>query len=364
MTIIKSKYCFRGGTMRLISLFVLLVFSFIASAATYPLPAPGNDVIGEVFVVKAPFGQTLETLGLQYGLSSHQMREANPRINPTALLRAGQKIVVPAQFILPKFREGIVINMAELRLYYFPAGGRYVMTFPVAMGRDQWRTPIVITKVVSKEADPVWNVPKSIQATRLAEAGEVLPDAVPPGPDNPLGPYAIHLGKPGYLIHGNNDPNSIGKFVSSGCIRMKNSDITTLYQTVPVGTPVKIIHYPYKLGWFNGDLYLQAQIPVDLPDLESDLNNVSVENAVLAVLKTRPAQIDWDRVRRTTEDHLGIPELIGRGNAQLGHANEARPPLPIENDMYTENSIEGNGNFENTGLSQYSWIDSYSEPEE
>lgn len=357
--------------MRTLLFASLCFFSILASATTYPLPAPGNDVVGEVFAVKAQLHDTLSTLGLRYGMSLHQMSEANPRVNSTAMLRAGQRIVVPAQFILPKFRDGIVINMAELRLYYFTPDGKYVMTFPVAMGRDQWRTPTITTTVVSKEADPVWNVPKSIQQYRYESAGEMLPDSVPPGPDNPLGPYALHLGKAGYLIHGNNDPNSIGKFVSSGCIRMKNADITTLFQVVPVGTTVRIIHYPYKLGWFNGDLYLQAQIPVDLPDTESELNNTSIDNAITAMIKDRPANIDWEVARRTAEEHLGIPELIGRSTTHASNTGyESRPPLPIQetysdsSDENTSGSMASQIDYDKSSASQYSWIDSYSESED
>lgn len=304
-------------------------FSALSFATTYRLPEPGNDIVGRIYLTRAVSGDTLSSVGLRNGMSLHEMMEANPRIQMNTKLRVGQKIVVPAQFILPKYREGIVVNMAELRLYYFPAGSQYVMTFPVAMGRDQWRTPTVTTKVISKERDPVWNVPESIRAYTLENKGELLPERVMPGPDNPLGHFALHLGENGYLIHGNNDPSSIGKFVSSGCIRMRNQDVETLFTIVPIGTPVHIVHYPYKLGWFNGDLYLEAQVPVELPDDVSDLNATSVGSMIEEELRTHHAVIDWPALKRATQEHLGIPELVGSSTDKVT-TNEPMPPLPTQ----------------------------------
>lgn len=296
----------------IMAVFCLFILSLPTAAATYNMPKPGNDIVGHVYTVKAESGDTLAKIGLRYGMSLHEMLEANPDINMGTTLRAGRKVIIPGQFILPPYRDGIVVNMAELRLYYFTADGKYVMTFPVAMGRDQWRTPTVTTKVIQKVADPVWHVPESVRAYTLEHSGELLPEKVLPGPDNPLGPYALYLGKSGYLIHGNNSPTSIGKFVSSGCIRMNNQDISTLYQLVNVGTPVRIIHTPYKLGWYNGKLYLESQLPVVLPDeLPSDLNQASVAQAIDTLLNKEAAHVDWDAVNQTVKDHLGIPELVG-----------------------------------------------------
>jgi L,D-transpeptidase ErfK/SrfK len=309
-----------------------------ALATTYPMPAPGNDIIGQVLVVHPQSGETLASLGLRYGMSYHEMIEANPTINKSVALRHGQKIVIPAQFILPpvEFRKGIVVNMAELRLYYFPPGGQYVMTFPVAMGRDQWRSPVIATSVSWKEPNPIWRVPDSIRDYTFENTGKVLPDQVLPGPDNPLGPFAIHLAAAGYLIHGNNSPTSIGKFVSSGCIRMRNEDITTLYPLVKVGTPVYIIHYPNKVGWFNGNLYLESQVPVELDDQPSNLNQTSVESAVDSELTNKTAVINWDTVKQVTEQHRGIPEQIGYSAKTQASSDpiESAPPLPLTDDPF------------------------------
>ncbi|QLH43527.1 MAG: L,D-transpeptidase family protein [Coxiellaceae bacterium] len=299
----------------------------LAFSATYPLPNPGNDIVGEAYYVKAYSGDTLAKVGLRYGMSYHQMTEANPKINPNIALRAGQRILIPGQFILPPIRKGIVVNMAELRMYYFPPNSNYVMTFPVAMGRDQWRTPTVATTVVMKEKDPVWNVPETIRQYHYEQTGELLPEAVPSGPKNPLGHYALHLGVSGYLIHGNNAPSSIGKFVSSGCIRMNNADIETLFNMVKVGTPVYIVHYPTKVGWNNGVLYQQSQVPVEIDDTPSTLNQPSYEAVVDSAIRVRPAAVDWGIAGKTAKQHLGIPEPIGQANSRSVDA-DASHALP------------------------------------
>jgi L,D-transpeptidase ErfK/SrfK len=208
-------------------------------------------------------------------------------------------------------RKGIVINMPELRLYYFTPDKQSVYTYPVGLGRDQWRTPLFQSKVVSKEVDPTWRPPASIRHHVLEETGNLLPTEVLPGPENPLGPYALRLSANGYLIHGTNQPFSIGKYISSGCIRLHNEDVEELFNIVPVGTPVSIINYPYKAGWQEGKLYLQAQIPMQLDAGSGQLNPGSVRAVIAQSIKSRPAQVDWRQVDEVMEKHTGIPQLIG-----------------------------------------------------
>ncbi|MGB6976055.1 MAG: L,D-transpeptidase family protein, partial [Gammaproteobacteria bacterium] len=137
-----------------LSLLPLNVFS-----ATFPMPPAGNDVVGEVFVTQAQRGEDLDDVGKRFGMSMHEMMEANPGMQPYSRLRAGKKVVVPAQFVLPPYRKGIVINLAELRIYYFTRDGKQVVTYPVGLGRDEWRTPLTATTVIGKTTNPVWNVP-------------------------------------------------------------------------------------------------------------------------------------------------------------------------------------------------------------
>lgn len=284
-------------------------------AAVYPMPPKGNDIVGEITVIRPAYNDTLFTVGNRYGVGMHEMLEANPDLgvdesNADQPLR-GRRVVVKTQYILPPTRKGIVINMPELRLYYFTPDKKWVYTYPVGLGRDEWRTPLFQSKVVSKEVDPTWRPPASIRHHVLEETGNLLPTEVPPGPENPLGPYALRLSAKGYLIHGTNQPFSIGKYISSGCIRLHNEDVEELFNIVPVGTPVEIINHPYKAGWQEGRLYLQAQIPMQLNVGSSQLNQGSVRAVIAQALKSHPARVDWSQVGEVMEKHTGIPQLIG-----------------------------------------------------
>ena len=195
-----------------------------------------------------------------------------PHVDPW-LPGEGTKIVIPTQFVLPRApNRGIVVNVAELRLYYFPAassvapegtlaGSRRVITHPISIGRMDWSTPLGTTSVTGKVANPSWTPPQSIRDEHAAR-NDILPRVVPAGPDNPLGKHALRLGLPGYLIHGTNKPSGVGMRVTHGCIRMFPEDIEALFKTVPAGTPVMIVNQPYKLGWTADGLYLEAHPPL------------------------------------------------------------------------------------------------------
>jgi L,D-transpeptidase ErfK/SrfK len=236
--------------------------------------------------------------------------EANPEIQYPNELRSGQTVVIPTAYILPPFRDGIVINLAELRLYYFTRDHKYVYTYPVGLGRKEWRTPVVDSTVVGKKKDPVWYPPESIRDFVFEEVGKELPEVMGPGPDNPLGHYAIYMAKHGYLIHGTNQPWSVGKLVSSGCIRLLPDDIEQLFHAVSNGQKVRIIHYPYKLGWSNGRLYLEAHVPVNMSDPISHLNIVSADDAIRDAMKKHPVRVDWERADQAIQHQLGIPVAI------------------------------------------------------
>ncbi len=184
-------------------------------------------------------------------------------------------------------------------------------TYPVGLGRREWRTPLFETSVSRKQADPTWHVPNSIRDYVFEQTGKELPDAIPPGPDNPLGPYAIYLVKPGYLIHGTDQPWSVGRLVGSGCIRMQNTDVEQLFNMVDKGDKVRVVHLPYKIGWNKGKLYLQAHVPVNINDPISHLNVVSVDAALRDSVKGKNYQIDWDRVNRAVSHQMGVPISIG-----------------------------------------------------
>ena len=294
---------------KILCMFICLFGPSPLFAATYSMPHHGNDLIGNLMTVQAQSGESLTDIGDKYGIGLHEMLEANPSLNQREI-SGGEEIIIPTQFVLPKYRTGIVINLAECRLYYFTPDGKSVITYPVGLGRKGWRTPTTSTTIIRKTARPVWTVPSSIRSYVYEQTGNWLPDAIPPGPENPLGPYAMYLGTHGYLIHGTNQPWSIGKLISAGCIRLYNADVTELYQYVKTGTPVRILHQPYKAGFQNGRLYLEAHVPVNIGESPSDLNMISAERSVLAATHDKD-NINWDSVRQIIEQQNGVPEPVG-----------------------------------------------------
>lgn len=230
----------------------------------YPLPASG-DIVGENYRVEVRGEQTLLDIARAHNVGYKEIRMANPEVSVWAP-RPGTEVVIPARRILPEApREGIVVNLAGMRLYYY-SGADVVETYPVSVGRDGFATPVGVTRTTVKVEDPSWTPPASMREEAAAR-GEPVPEVVPPGPDNPLGEHAILLGLPSYLIHGTNRPDGVGMRVSRGCIRMFPEDIESLFERVPAGTKVNIIDQPFKAGWSEaGVLFVQS-----FPQLEENL---------------------------------------------------------------------------------------------
>lgn len=222
----------------------MLAASFVfqpSMAARYELPSDGSSEVGARQVVIARYEDTFADLAERYDLGYQEMLDANPGVDAW-LPKAGTPIQIPTRFTLPEGpREGVVINLAELRLYYFPAGTRLVYTYPLGIGREGWDSPVGTTRITEKVANPSWFPTPSIRAEHAAD-GDPLPSRVPPGPDNPLGPYKIRLGLPAYLIHGSNKKFGIGTRTSHGCFRMYNQDVAEFFSNVKVGTKVRIIN--------------------------------------------------------------------------------------------------------------------------
>ena len=298
--------------IRAISFITLSILSTAAYTAEYDMPPIGDDIIGKNYTIKVEAGDSLTTIRQEHGISYDELLVANPDIN-FYKLKVGQTIFIPKQFVLPKFRKGIVINIPELRLYYFSPDGETVYTYPVGLGRPNWRTPLISAKVIRKKEDPIWNVPKSIREYVYNKSGKLLPEAIYPGPKNPLGKYALYLSKPGYMIHGTNAPTSVGTFISSGCMRLLRGPIETLYEEVPIGTPVHVIHYPNKVGWRGNKLYLESHRPIKsyTSHPSSELVEPNAEAAIYEAVHLRPAKVDWDIVAKNIKQELGVPELIG-----------------------------------------------------
>jgi L,D-transpeptidase ErfK/SrfK len=225
-------------------------------------------------------------------------------------------VVLPAQFVLPGGpRTGVVINLEQMRLFYFPQNGANagrVLTHPIGVGVEYGATPLGSTRVIRKAVDPTWRPPQSIRAARAA-AGEILPEVVPPGPDNPLGRHALYLGFTGYLVHGTNRPWGIGMRVSGGCIRLYPEDIESLYPQVPPGTPVRIVSEPFAVGLLRGMPYVQV-----FARPEPDAGNRSYTPLIEALIRAAPsAALDWDRVLRTAREQRALATPVGRGAPTL-----------------------------------------------
>lgn len=285
----------------------------VVSALELPLPPPGEDVVGEVQVIEARYEDTFADLGKTYDLGYLEMVAANPGVDAW-LPGAGTEIILPTRYVLPPGpREGVVINLAEYRLYYYPKNKPVVYTYPLGIGREGWDSPISNTTIAVKTPNPGWIPPRSI-LREAEEAGTPLPAYVPPGPDNPLGPYKLTLGLPGYLIHGSNKKFGIGMRVSHGCFRMLNHNVLELADIVPVGTKVRIIDEPYKFGLSNGKLYLEAHTPLSDGD---DMSVVDKHAAVVNVLLKREDiqdthLLDWGQLREVVAAELGIPIPIAK----------------------------------------------------
>ncbi|MCO6429131.1 MAG: L,D-transpeptidase family protein [Nitrosomonas communis] len=230
-----------------------------------------EDVIGTLQVITANKEDTLSDIARRFNLGYEEIVSANPGVDPW-LPGAGTQIVIPTQFVLPDApRNGIVVNLAAMRLFYFPkskAGKpKQVITHPLGIGRVEWKTPEGTTKIASKKENPAWIPTPSIRKEH-AQNGDPLPAVVPPGPDNPMGTHVLKLAWPNYAIHGTDKPPSIGLRGSHGCLRMYPEDIVRIYSEVPVGTPVRVVNQPHLFGWRGRELYLQAY-----PVLEDDKRN-------------------------------------------------------------------------------------------
>lgn len=321
-----------------------IAFPALGAAEVYVLPAADNDVIGSLTTIQTRSDETLLEIARRHGVGYEEITSANPDIDPW-LPGEGTEIVLPTRFVLPPGpRNGIVLNLAEYRLYYYPPAENgespVVMTFPMSIGRMDWETPLGRTSVIQKVTNPSWYVPESVRAEHAAD-GDPLPRVVPPGPDNPLGKHAMRLGIPGYLIHGTNKPIGVGMRVTHGCIRMFPEDIGFFFGQVPLNTPVRIINEPVKMGWDGDQLVVEVHetLAVAAPPAESaedadpladvvavdddieaaidavppvrDAMTALTEQFVLAT-NSRPAKLDWDVAEELLERADGIPAIAGR----------------------------------------------------
>jgi L,D-transpeptidase ErfK/SrfK len=300
---------------------VCLACFSLSEAATYPLPPEGRCLVGEVREARIQDGDTLLDLARRYDVASNELQDANPGVDPW-LPAVGRRVVIPSRYLLPRGpRKGIVVNPPERRLYYFPPaaahGRRVVMTYPLGIGAEGTSLPVVKTRIIEKKKNPAWVVPDSILAEHEA-AGDPLPKVVPPGPDNPLGRFALRLGLPTYLIHGTNQPYGVGMRVSHGCLRMYPEDIEELFARIAVGTPVRIVDQPYKAGWEDGVLYLEAHLPLAEAGHGPDSDLTPMVVAIAGAAHQRLDDRVWQAANQLAVRAAGIPTPIYGGQPNVG----------------------------------------------
>jgi len=297
----------------------------------FPLPPEGNDIVGRVQVAIARDNDTLSEIARRYDLGYEEILAANPDVSPWQP-GEGTQVILPTAFILPGgTREGLVLNLASMRLFYYPKAedGRVkeVITHPVGIGREGWHTPQGLTRITQKTANPQWTVPASVRKEH-ADQGDPLPAVVPPGPDNPLGQYAMRLSLPSYLIHGTNKPWGVGMRVSHGCIRLYPEDIARLFPEVPVGTPVRIINEPYLTGWRDGQLYLEAHTPLAEDTRHSDGNLETLDKLLATQTADRPSALDGVRAEQVARQAYGLPMPVSGVGVGLEMLVAMAPRVP------------------------------------
>jgi L,D-transpeptidase ErfK/SrfK len=288
-----------------------------ASAAVYELREDGGDVFGSIERIRTRYEDTLIELARRYSLGYEELTRVNPGVDPW-LPGEGTEVLIPGMRLLPPGpREGIVVNLPEHRLYYFPKPKMdqpaTVLTYPVSVGKMDWRTPIGSTKIVSKQKNPSWTPPKSVHEERRRLGEPPLPAVVPPGRDNPLGAHAMRLSIPGgaYLIHGTNNPDAVGMAVTHGCLRMYPEDIATLFERVPVGTKVTLIDEPVKMTKIDGEVWLEVHPPIDDQGRAVAVSLDLFEARLDALLGESEVVINWDIALEALRDARGIPVMIG-----------------------------------------------------
>jgi L,D-transpeptidase ErfK/SrfK len=322
---------------------LLCLVSQSVVATTFNLPSGTDSLIdnsaGKPVYVKAKKEDSLIDIAVEYLLGQEEIVHANRGVDRW-LPGAGTDVRIPSSYLLPDApRQGIVINLPEYRLYYYPSAksnsakssatitppsltttaqptpptsvvpSGKVISYSVGIGRVDWKTPLGVTKIVGKVKNPTWTPPETIKAEHLAK-GDPLPDVWPAGPDNPLGLFAFRLGLPGYLLHSTNKPQGVGMQVSHGCMRLYPKDIEKMFPIVDVGTSVNIVNQPIKVGWSQGQLYIESH-----PDLEGEETGEQqrLDTALRLIEKAqtiRPVLINDEAVKMALTENSGIPTLI------------------------------------------------------
>ncbi len=308
------------GTVERIQMLETLVERYgvkqLMLGSDYPYDMGDDDPVGTVERIQTRYEDTLIEIARRYSLGYEELLRVNPGVDPW-LPGEGTAVIIPGKRLLPPAeREGIVVNLPEHRMYFFPRAAKgdpaKVMTFPVSVGKMDWRTPLGVTKVVSKQKDPPWYPPASVRKEH-EERGDPLPLMVGPGPDNPLGAHALRLNIPGgsYLIHGTNNPDAVGMAVTHGCLRMYPEDVAVLFDAVKVGTRVALINEPVKITKSDGEVWLEVHPPIDSQGQSTAVPLEDFEKRLDALLGDTEVAINWDLAVQALSEARGIPVMIG-----------------------------------------------------
>jgi L,D-transpeptidase ErfK/SrfK len=329
----------RGAGRRAVFGLILALGTSAAWAENYPMPPAGEDAIGEITYTKAFQEDTLLDVARRFSLGQEEIVLANPTVDRW-MPRGGTQVLLPKLFILPNVpRTGVVLNIPEMRLYYFRSQSKKappteVVTYPVSIGRMDWKTPRGTTSVLQKQVDPAWHPPETIKKEHAAD-GDILPDVVPPGPNNPLGKYAMKLGIPGYLIHGTGIDKEfgIGMRVTHGCVRMYPEDIAQLFPLVPVGAPVHITNEPVKIGWHAQGLYIEVHPPLEEDNMGYEqLLAIAMDLLQKKFSKGNAPTLDPQALKAALQTPSGVPVLISK---------PAEPPAAEEESEMADDPFSG-----------------------
>lgn len=309
-------------TKRSLALFALVALSFCPQPA---LAIYDKPYVGDIVNYRTKYEDTFVYIARDYNLGYVEMRAANPDVDPW-LPGSGTRLILPTRHILPDVpRKGVVINLPEMRLYYYKDADKPPITFPIGIGREGLDTPLGVTKVARKVAGPTWT-----PTARMRREDPKLPPVVPPGPDNPMGTHALYLGFPLVAIHGTNRAFGIGRRISSGCIRLYPEDIISLYNMVPVNTQVTVVDQPIKLAWIDDELFLEAH-----PEVENAIT--LEETGKMPAPKLQQADMErilkaagpfkdklrWPVIRKAVKERKGYPIAIARrSGSDLNAADE------------------------------------------
>lgn len=291
---------------------IFLLSSTQLFATSYILPPPEQSLIGNIKYTSAGWNDTAANLAHHYDIGFNAIAKANPHLQLAQnKVPSGAPMTIPSQHLLPDLpRKGIIINLPEMRMYYFLPGSNKVLTYPIGIGKNGKTIPITETFITEKKTNPTWRPPDDIREFNL-EQGIILPKVMQPGPDNPLGHFAIYMKLPTYLIHSTIFPESVGKRASFGCIRMYESDIESFFATIESGIPVAIINAPVKINWQAKHLMMEAHVPLEEHSTMYESSLPGIIHNVVTLANNKPTLIDWQSIAFIEKERDGLPHDIG-----------------------------------------------------